>query len=534
MRKIFFIMRFLAVGLGFAVFASCLPDIPIIGKEKPSALMHKSQSVAKKVLTIPAGTTHITKEKYANKRHYTDLVIPDSVISIGEGAFSVNDFSSITIPKSVITIGKSAFSYSIALTHLIISNSVTTIGKGAFFNSKKLKSVVIGASVTTIGDNAFKFAFKIPYNKEELNRNLKITLSKSLYDKINKENRLKNVFGEGNIKYDFYTVVKDIGIIYPDNNKLVIKDGVTTIGAYALKDKNLTQVVIPDSVTTIEEGAFINDKLSSLILGSSVITIGKQAFANNKIQALTIPDSITTIGEGAFEKNEIRSITLKSSVTTIGKRAFADNILNQIDISNLVTTTSIGEKAFLSNASIIYTPEVTLPKVLYDVFVQQNRLAEVFGPKIKFYNLVNVVSTGKLTSRYSASDSQNLVSKKLLINKDVTTIKEDAFTGQSLTEVSIPDSVTTIGDRAFKNNPSLTKVTIPDALHKTLGTQGRLTTIFGDQVTAPDDFYIKFDPIKTVVYMEVNDTNPLNAGRIQKSLTTSPFLILSFYLLPIL
>ena len=65
----------------------------------------------------------------------TNYTIPNSVTTIGEGAFSGCDsLTSINIPNSVTTIGKDAFSDCISLTSISIPNSVTTIGKSAFVN----------------------------------------------------------------------------------------------------------------------------------------------------------------------------------------------------------------------------------------------------------------------------------------------------------------------------------------------------------------------------------------------------------------
>ncbi|SFW26109.1 Leucine rich repeat-containing protein, partial [Prevotellaceae bacterium HUN156] len=85
-----------------------------------------------------------------------NTIIPNSVTSIGEGAFSdCSGLTSVTIPNSVTSIGNGAFSYCSGLTSITIPNSVTSIGRYAFRNCSGLTSITIGNSVTGIGDHAF-------------------------------------------------------------------------------------------------------------------------------------------------------------------------------------------------------------------------------------------------------------------------------------------------------------------------------------------------------------------------------------------
>ena len=95
---------------------------------------------------------------YLNGEEVKDLVIPNSVTSIGDYAFEYcSGLTSVTIGNSVTSIGSGAFGGCSGLTSVIIGNSVTSIGSSAFGGCSGLTSVTIGNSVTSIGDAAFAY-----------------------------------------------------------------------------------------------------------------------------------------------------------------------------------------------------------------------------------------------------------------------------------------------------------------------------------------------------------------------------------------
>ena len=103
-----------------------------------------------------ANPLYYAKNLYLDGELITELVIPDSVTTIGSYAFSNCDsLTSVTIPDSVTTIGSYAFYGCTSLTGVTIPDSVTCIGNAAFAFCTSLTNVTIPDSVTCIGNAAF-------------------------------------------------------------------------------------------------------------------------------------------------------------------------------------------------------------------------------------------------------------------------------------------------------------------------------------------------------------------------------------------
>ena len=218
-----------------------------------------------------------------------------------------------------------------------------------------------------------------------------------------------------------------------DVKKIVIEDGVTSIGAYAFYDcSSLTSITIPSIVTSIGNSAF--DGCRSL-------------------KSITIPDSVTSIGNSAFEAcNSLSSITLSNNITSIGAAAFYDcSSLTSITLPDSVT--SIGGSAFhsCSNLKSITIPD-SVTSIESAVFYNCTSLTSITIPN-------SVTSIGS----YAFQDCSSLTS--ITLPDSVTSIGTMAFYNcTSLTSITIPDSVTSIGYNTFESCSSLTSITIPKSV----------------------------------------------------------------------
>ena len=222
---------------------------------------------------------------------------------------------------------------------------------------------------------------------------------------------------------------------------LVIPDSVTNIGDYAFSGCwSLSSVVIPDSVNSIGNGAFYDCRsLTDIVIPDSVTRIGACTFGEcSSLTGIVIPDGITSIEAGAFVGcSSLSSVVIPNSVTSIGNKAF----WNCRSLTDLVIPDSVVN--LNGNPFCRWDGEL---KCLSPYFIYDNKvLFDKDKSKI-------IAFRDKNTTSYVIPDS-------------VTSIGERAFEGcSSLSSVVIPDGVTSIGNYAFWYCSSLSCVVIPDGV----------------------------------------------------------------------
>ena len=221
-----------------------------------------------------------------------------------------------------------------------------------------------------------------------------------------------------------------------------IGSGVTNIGSTAFDGcTRLTSVTIPDGVTKIGNASFVGCRnLTSILIPDTVTIIGDYAFRNCGFETVTIPNRVTSIGRCAFDGSSLRSITIPESVTYIGEMAFTGcSFLEDVYITDMDAWCRITFDGSFA------TP-MGCAKNIY-----------LNGSKIKSVNVPSGVSSLNDTF-YNFSD---LI--EVTLPDSVTSIGADTFGNCiSLTDINIPSGVTNIGAYAFSSCSSLSRVSITD------------------------------------------------------------------------
>ena len=324
------------------------------------------------------------------------ITLPESMTTLdGYALYGATKLKTVNFPSGITSIGSYAFEFCISLTSITIPDTVTTIGTGAFYGCTSLSTVNLGKGLTTIRQYAFT---NVALTKVTIPNNVT-----SIGD---------HAFGY-NYENSTYTAVDGFSITgypsmtahtYAKNNEItfnsLLQYAESEDGDSIIITKNIgtdTNIVIPDEID-----------------GLPVTSIKRYAFNGTGVETITLPETMTELSEySLYGASKLKTVVLPDTMTSIGTYALAFcSSLESCDLPDELT--NVGYSAFYNctNLKKIVIPEAT--EIIEDYAFQG-------------------------CSSLSYVD----------LGKGVETIRLAAFRNTGLTFVTIPESVTIIGEYAF-------------------------------------------------------------------------------------
>ena len=222
--------------------------------------------------------TEIGKYAFTQSTNLKSIVIPETVITIADGAFNYSRATTITIPASVTTIGDKAFYECQNLTAINwpLDGNLTSIGSDAFQYCKKLESLAIPYGVTIIPKELCEFCSGLK--------------SLTLHNAITRieSGAFKDCKALESVNYDFAGELTYIGngafTSVPGIKHLIIPGNLEYFGSAFSSCQNLEYIWIKEGITEIKSNTFYNCwNIKYVVLPSTLQEVGQSAFGENEI-----------------------------------------------------------------------------------------------------------------------------------------------------------------------------------------------------------------------------------------------------------
>lgn len=426
----------------------------------------------------------IGDKAFKNCINLTSVIIPDSVSTIGSGAFYNTSISKINIPDRLKSIAKETF-YKTNISTITIPDQVTYIGKDAFPSEMQYVSIGKGVNQMLWIINADTLVWNAISCEDNIDQ----------YSNIPERTRIQSIqFGD-----DVERIPACLCFGATKLKTITIPNRVKTISRSAFSNcTNIKSVVIPDSVKTIEYLAFEKcSNLESVYIGKNVEYIGGFAFqACSRLKAVHISDieawchiNFQTVGtcydddelgckngtnplisaHNLYINNEfVRDLVIPESITEIKDHAFSGGHFNSIKM--LGNITKIGERAF----EYCYTRSISIP-----------------------------YSTNTISKyAFGSCGAKPVATPPIIIPEGITIISQGAFLGSFFEDIIIPNTVTSIEDLAFLGMVHISTLIIPNSVQRigeAAANDGDFHTLYlGRRVTEIGGFAFRNSSIKTI------------------------------------
>lgn len=461
------------ITLGNNAFNGCINLENIVLPKSISSIGSSVFSGCKKLkkISIPEGITNISYKAFAECESLESVSIPDSVSSISSCAFqncvnlkeihvgSIENWLNISFydqpsnPMWASSCEKLFYVDNVLLDELLIPEGIEEIPEYAFRGCANITSVTLPTSLQKICDGAFSECRLLAIvNNNSL---LEIGFDGQHGGVASKAQKIidhsGNVIYRNGISEFSYIETQDGFRFAKENNQYKL---VAYLG-------NKETITLPENIDGHSYSIFMMRGVKNVIIPEGIETIGDNAFRGcTSLESIKIPDSVLHIGEAAFYNCiNLKDVAISDNVTEIGQLAFAGcSKLTEFVIPAGITKINIGTFARCSSLKKIVIPDGVI-SIEDDAFYSCSDMTSiVLGSNLENIGINVFEDCTSLIDVVVSSECFSFVDGVLYDNS----LKYVVFVSGS--EITIPDSWTSIGDRAFCNQLKITKVIIPEGV----------------------------------------------------------------------
>lgn len=417
----------------------------------------------------------LTKLIYYPPMRSGAVTIPVTVSELANGVFAGSRITAIELPIGITVIADKAFQDCKELEKVVLHDVMTKIGQYAFAGCTALREIYINENIASVGNYAFQGCTDLEkVTFEDKNT----TIGKYAFDgcvllssvKFEEDDGISDI---GDYAFRGCVSLTSITIAGDDDNK-------TKIGQYAFADLNLKNVTLKDGVYDIGTGSFKNNRsLTAIDIPKTVFYVNSSAFENcTALASLTMAegDLLLSIMANAFKGcSELTAVTLPRRLAmNLGNYAFADctklaSVVFNKDGEVPFTT----DPVYLALGTNSFQNCVALESVFIPDYIGSGgtfgKNTDTFGD----YCFAGCVNLSEVTLEDSLCGKRmfgkyvfkDCPISEFTIGSDVTKLGEGAFSGTALTEITVPETVTSFSSKVFENCADLVTADIQAKLN---------------------------------------------------------------------
>lgn len=361
----------------------------------------------------------------------TDVVIPEEykglpVLSIGSFA-NQSAITSVTIPESVAEISAEAFKNCTGLQTFEVPAWIESIGEGAFSGCSNLQELTIPFVGQTAQD---VLPFGAVFGTDAYSGGIKTV----------QNYKIENTSRE-------YTVY-----IPQTLKKVTVRGGAITNRAF-INCGNIETIVCDETVTSVGDEAFSNAISLKTADIDGVTSIGEKAFFGcTSLTEFIAPEALVSLGVSVFEGcTKLQNVDL-GSVQVLGERAFAGcTSLNSVTVP--ATVSELPAEVFPVLDEITFEGGLEIQQAAFED-------ASTLTVRVATLNIWCAMNFAETAANPLSEGAELLIGgqalpQQLIIPDTITEIGSYVFCGLYFTEITVPASVSKIGDGAFANNSVL-------------------------------------------------------------------------------